>query len=45
MKPVGAANITPVQVDDHTVAYKNAWDGVDLEYELRGESVKRNYHS
>jgi hypothetical protein len=40
MKPLGVANIKPVQKDDHTVVYKDAWNGVDLEYELRGESVK-----
>ena len=40
MKPLGAANVKPVQKDEQTVVYKDAWNGVDLEYELRGESVK-----
>ncbi len=40
IKPVGAANVTPEQKDDHTVVYRNAWPHVDLEYELRGELVK-----
>ncbi|MBC7943639.1 hypothetical protein H7X68_04030, partial [Candidatus Saccharibacteria bacterium] len=40
MKPMGARNVTPVRKDDRTVAYKDAWPNVDLEYELRGESVK-----
>lgn len=40
MKPVGSKNVTPVRLDDHTVIYKDAWPNVDLEYELRGESVK-----
>ena len=40
MKPLGANNVRPTQKDDHTVVYKDAWDGVDLEYEMRGESVK-----
>ncbi len=40
MKPVGASNAKPEQKDDRTVIYRNAWANVDLEYELRGESVK-----
>jgi RHS repeat-associated protein len=40
VKPVGANNVTPEQKDDHSVVYRNAWPGVDLEYQLRGESVK-----
>ena len=40
MKPLGANNVKPAQKDDHTVVYKDAWNGVDLEYEMRGESVK-----
>ncbi len=40
MKPVGAANVTPVLKEDNVVVYKDAWPNVDLEYELRGESIK-----
>ena len=40
MRPLGANNVKPAQKDSRTVVYKNAWEGVDLEYELRGESVK-----
>ncbi len=40
MKPVGAKNVKPVKRDDGSVIYKDAWPNVDLEYELRGESVK-----
>ena len=40
MKPVGAKDVTPVQADDHSVIYKDAWPNTDLEYELRGETVK-----
>ena len=40
MKPVGAQNTVPVQKDERTVVYIDAWPHVDLEYELRGEQVK-----
>lgn len=40
IKPVGAANVQPERKDDRTIVYRDAWSGVDLEYELRGESVK-----
>ncbi len=40
VKPVGARNVKPVKQDDNSVIYKEAWPGVDLEYELRGESIK-----
>lgn len=40
IKPVGAKDATPEQKDDRTVIYRDVWPGVDLEYELRGESVK-----
>lgn len=40
IKPVGAKNVTPERKDDRTVIYKDAWPNVDLEYELRGETVK-----
>lgn len=40
LKPIGTADTKPQQVDDHTVIYKDAWPGVDLKYELRGEMVK-----
>ncbi|QQG50918.1 MAG: hypothetical protein HZB75_00195 [Candidatus Saccharibacteria bacterium] len=40
VKPVGVNNVTPERKDEATVVYKDAWPGVDLEYELRGESIK-----
>lgn len=40
VKPVGVNNVTPERKDEVTVVYKDAWPGVDLEYELRGESIK-----
>lgn len=40
IKPQGARNATPEQKDDRTVIYRNVWPQVDLEYELRGETVK-----
>jgi len=40
MKPAGARDITPIKLDDTSVIYRDAWPNVDLEYELRGESVK-----
>jgi len=40
MKPVGANNSLPQRLDDRTVVYPNAWKDVDLQYQLRGESVK-----
>ncbi len=40
MRPIGAKNVTPEQRDDSSVVYRDAWPGVDLVYELRGESVK-----
>jgi len=40
MKPDGAKDVAPVSVDDQTISYPNAWPNVDLEYELRGETVK-----
>lgn len=40
MKPQGAANVVPIQKDDRTVTYPDAWPGVDAEYQLRGEIVK-----
>jgi len=40
VKPVGASNVEPQRLDERTVAYRNAWQGVDLEYQLRGEAVK-----
>lgn len=38
--PVGAKDVKPSKKDERTVAYKDAWPNVDLEYELRGEIVK-----
>lgn len=40
LTPVGANSVLPSTKDVNTVVYKDAWSGVDLEYELRGESVK-----
>jgi len=40
MKPVGARDVKPAKQDDNSVIYKDAWPNVDLEYELRGESIK-----
>lgn len=40
MKPVGARDVKPTKTSDTTAVYKEAWPGVDLEYELRGEAVK-----
>ncbi|QGF23603.1 PA14 domain-containing protein [Raineyella fluvialis] len=40
MRPVGAQDVKPVQQGANSVVYKDAWPNVDLEYELRGESVK-----
>ncbi|HMS93171.1 MAG TPA: PA14 domain-containing protein [Candidatus Saccharibacteria bacterium] len=40
VKPVGANDVQPERVDDRTVIYRNVWKNVDIEYELRGESVK-----
>lgn len=40
MKPSGARDVKPERKDDHTVIYRDAYPDVDLEYELRGESIK-----
>lgn len=40
MKPVGAKDVIPERQNDSSIIYKDAWPGVDLEYELRGEAVK-----
>jgi len=40
MKPIGARDVKPTKQDDNSVIYKDAWPNVDLEYELRGESIK-----
>ncbi|MBL8160335.1 hypothetical protein JNJ66_07835, partial [Candidatus Saccharibacteria bacterium] len=46
LKPVGAKNVKPFARTDRNgvqlVTYKNAWPGVDVEYETRGESLKEN---
>lgn len=42
IKPVGARNSRPEKKNDTTVVYKNAWNGVDLEYEAKGELLKEN---
>lgn len=40
VKPMGANDVQPERIDDHTVTYRNVWKNVDIEYELRGETVK-----
>ena len=40
MKPVGANNVSAQYYNETTVIYRDAWDGVDLLYELKGEMVK-----
>lgn len=40
MRPAGSSNVKPEQKDDRTVVYRDAYPNVDIEYELRGESVK-----
>ena len=40
MKPADARDVKPEQKDDRTVIYRDAYPNVDLEYELRGESIK-----
>lgn len=42
IKPVGANNSKPEKKNDTTIVYRDAWDGVDLEYEVRGELLKEN---
>lgn len=42
MKPVGSNDIKPEKKNDSTTIYKNAWKGVDLEYQTEGELVKEN---
>lgn len=42
MKPMGAKNVRPGKKDDSTTIYKDAWKGVDLEYQAEGELVKEN---
>ncbi|MEA5154943.1 PA14 domain-containing protein [Raineyella sp.] len=40
MRPVGAHDVKPVRENSTSVIYREAWPNIDLEYELRGESVK-----
>jgi RHS repeat-associated protein len=40
MKPVGARDVIPLKESNNSVIYKDAWPDVDLEYELKGETVK-----
>lgn len=42
MKPVGSATVKPEKKNDSTTIYKNAWKGIDLEYQIEGELVKEN---
>lgn len=42
MKPVGSSNVRPEKKDDSTTIYKDAWKGVDLEYQTEGELIKEN---
>ena len=38
--PEDAKNVTPEQLDDRSVIYRNAWKDTDIIYEMRGESIK-----
>ena len=40
VKPSSANDVKPEKKDDRTVIYRNAWNNVDAEYQLRGETVK-----
>ena len=40
MRPKDAKNVKPEKRGDSSIVYKDAWPGVDIEYELRGEEVK-----
>lgn len=40
MKPIGTTDSKPEMLDDHTIIYRNAWDGVDIQYQMRGEAIK-----
>ena len=42
IKPDKAANIQPVNAHDNTIIYKDAWQGIDLEYQPLGEMLKEN---
>jgi len=42
IKPVGANNSKPEKKGDNAVIYRDAWKGVDLEYEAKGELLKEN---
>ncbi len=42
MKPIGANDVKPQKKNDQTIVYKDAWKGVDIEYETIGEVVKEN---
>lgn len=40
IKPLSGNRALPQQKDDRTILYKNVWNNVDVEYQLRGEMVK-----
>ena len=42
MKPVRSSNVRPEKKNDSTTIYKDAWKGVDLEYQTEGELIKEN---
>lgn len=42
LKPVGSNDAKPLRKDESTTIYKNAWRGVDLEYQADGELLKEN---
>lgn len=42
MKPDGSKNVKPVKKNDTATVYKDAWKGINLEYQAFGELVKEN---
>lgn len=42
MAPTNSRDVLPIQINDTTVLYESVWDGVDLQYELRGEAIKES---
>lgn len=40
VKPIGTSDVQPEKDGDYAIIYKEAWPGVDLRYEIRGEMVK-----
>ncbi len=42
--PVNANNVKPEKKDASTVVYRDAWKGVDVEYETTGEQIKETIY-